>query len=424
MAPPLRRRATLTGSARVAALVAAPLEQVRPTTNVRDHGARGDGTTDDADAIQAAIDARQRAGGGIVALPEGTYALGRGLRVTGDAVTLLGAGQGATVLLALPQLDGDVLALDGRGVGMGITGGGVRQLTITSAEQRTSGIALHVTDASRILVQDVDLHHMFVGCKIDGYGAVHHIQRGYWSRFAPGGVGLWIDVVADPPRGGNDQLVSQLVIDNTEDLDRQPYAGIRLTNTQAVWLTECDVLSCRYGLAVDPEGGPKGGVISWLFAQACAFDSCATAGIYVNPALGAVCKGLSFVNCWSSSTQRGHGCYVGGPVDGVELLGHRSLQNDGHGILVEAPAANVSVDASTAAGNRGSGFVFNAADFAVRGSRSGSTLGFGPSQPAGIHVASRAARYLVTDNVLTGNLGRGLLDEGAGPRVVANNLGA
>lgn len=41
--------------------------------SVKDFGAKGDGKTDDKSAIQAAIDAVNKAGGGIVRFPEGTY---------------------------------------------------------------------------------------------------------------------------------------------------------------------------------------------------------------------------------------------------------------------------------------------------------------------------------------------------------------
>lgn len=44
--------------------------------NVRDHGAKGDGTTLDTAAIQRAIDAVAAAGGGTVPLPAGTYRSG------------------------------------------------------------------------------------------------------------------------------------------------------------------------------------------------------------------------------------------------------------------------------------------------------------------------------------------------------------
>jgi len=422
VAPPLRRRAALAGAAGLGPLPGA-LYAAGGAINVRDHGATGDGKTDDAAPIQAAIDTAQRAGGGVVLLPAGTYALGRGLTIRHDAVTLVGEGQGATRLLAQPALTGDVLAFDGREAESGVYGGGVRQLTVDATVPRGEGIGVHLTDAFRVVLQDVDVHHMFIGCKLDGHGSLQYAERGFWSDFAPGGVGLWIDTVAEPPLGGNDQFVSQLVIEGVDELDLQPYAGIRITNSEAVWLTNCDVLSCRYGLAIDPAGAPRPGVVSWLFAQGCAFDSCADHGIYVNPAAGAECKGLSFVNCWSSSAQRGDGCYVGGPTDGVELLGHRFLQNAGNGLLVDEPARNVTVDASTAAGNGRSGLAFNCSDFAVRSSRSGAALGFGVSQTNGIWVGRGARRYLIADNVTTGNAQRGIADEGAEPKIVANNLG-
>ena len=45
--------------------------------NIRDYGAKGDGITDDAQAIQQAIDACSAAGGGLVLVPSGsTYLAG------------------------------------------------------------------------------------------------------------------------------------------------------------------------------------------------------------------------------------------------------------------------------------------------------------------------------------------------------------
>jgi len=78
------------GSA-VAALVVAP----SPIVYARDFGAKGDAITDDAAAIQAAIDAAPD--GGTVMLAPRTYRLGQGLMIT-RSVTL--NGRGATLLLA------------------------------------------------------------------------------------------------------------------------------------------------------------------------------------------------------------------------------------------------------------------------------------------------------------------------------------
>lgn len=56
-------------------------------------GAVGDGVTDDAAAIQDAIDACVAAGGGIVLLPPGTYLLGARLSFNADSVTIRGSGE-------------------------------------------------------------------------------------------------------------------------------------------------------------------------------------------------------------------------------------------------------------------------------------------------------------------------------------------
>lgn len=82
-----------------------------PPANVLAFGATGDGTTDDCDSLQAAIDHVAGAGGGIVYIPAGTYILGSPSKGTTDAyatgegsflhlksgVSLVGDGQ-ATIL--------------------------------------------------------------------------------------------------------------------------------------------------------------------------------------------------------------------------------------------------------------------------------------------------------------------------------------
>lgn len=78
--------------------------------NVLDHGARGDGVTDDAAAFNAAIAAAlAKTTGGKVFIPDGKYALGSAITATipsGKMLTLEGVGCSATLLLFTNATDG------------------------------------------------------------------------------------------------------------------------------------------------------------------------------------------------------------------------------------------------------------------------------------------------------------------------------
>ncbi len=72
--------------------------------DVRDFGAVADGTTDSAPAINRAIAAAGRAGGGTVALPPGTFRIDDVIRLDRSQVILKGAGSGRTTLYATRNL--------------------------------------------------------------------------------------------------------------------------------------------------------------------------------------------------------------------------------------------------------------------------------------------------------------------------------
>lgn len=114
--------------------------------------ARGDGTTDDARAIQEAIDAANRAGGGTVYFPAGTYVVGRTLTLY-SRIYLVGAGMDASKLKLKDSVNTDLVKSyrydeligtgEYRGANAGIEFAGLVDVTLDGNSQRnTSGTGL------------------------------------------------------------------------------------------------------------------------------------------------------------------------------------------------------------------------------------------------------------------------------------------
>ncbi len=73
-----------------------PIPQVAETSNVRDFGARGDGTSDDTEAFLKAIAALSR---GALLIPAGRYRITQVLKISKSHVVLRGEGPGRTILI-------------------------------------------------------------------------------------------------------------------------------------------------------------------------------------------------------------------------------------------------------------------------------------------------------------------------------------
>lgn len=118
-----------------------------PWLNVKDYGAKGDGTTDDTASIQAAINACFSAGGGFVWLPVGTYIV-NGIIIKSN-VNLAGSGRYATWLKGKAGTTGPIVVTDlfstltGGGTSAGPTRWSLRDLGIDGNKaSRASGNGL------------------------------------------------------------------------------------------------------------------------------------------------------------------------------------------------------------------------------------------------------------------------------------------
>lgn len=113
--------------------------------NVRDFGAVGDGHTSDTAAIQAAIDAAAKAGGGDVYIPAGTWTLTPGGKPADGALMLKsnvfikGEGMGTTVLKLADGTDQAVTGLIRSASGEATHDFGVSNLTLDGNRDSTTG---------------------------------------------------------------------------------------------------------------------------------------------------------------------------------------------------------------------------------------------------------------------------------------------
>ncbi|MBM4644177.1 hypothetical protein GS464_16310 [Rhodococcus hoagii] len=96
----LKNRANHTGTQAISTVTglqtALDGKETKTQFNVKDYGALGDGTTDDTDSIQDALDAAESAGGGEVYFPAGTYKVSHVF--AGVGVSIQGAGNDCTTV--------------------------------------------------------------------------------------------------------------------------------------------------------------------------------------------------------------------------------------------------------------------------------------------------------------------------------------
>ena len=157
--------------------------------NVVSYGAKGDGVTDDAPAIQNAINAAKNAGGGVVYLPAGTYRLYAARSVDADlganlelfdGVTVKGAGPASTVVVADRDFASAFGAIRRNNLG-------VRDLTLTAGASKQDGVKFGVCTGA--VIQNVVAHDIYIGIAL--YSCTNGIVRGC-KVYNCSGAGIWI----------------------------------------------------------------------------------------------------------------------------------------------------------------------------------------------------------------------------------------
>ena len=145
--------------------------------NVKEYGALGNGSNNDAPGIQAAINAAAIAGGGIVYIPAGVYILNQTLNIpAGEGLTIQGSGWGTSLKLGNNV---NTYALTFGGTDTRIT---VRDLEIDGNYLQQSGVSGGINGAGAIACLFSNIHFTF--CRDESLllagltgGAFGHVNR-------------------------------------------------------------------------------------------------------------------------------------------------------------------------------------------------------------------------------------------------------
>ncbi|MBR0668258.1 hypothetical protein GXW71_28150 [Roseomonas hellenica] len=396
------------------------------TFDVTDFGATGDGVTNDRGAIQAAIDAAETAGRGTICFPAGTYNIGSGIDVTAGNIHLVGAGKGATVIRST-FASGHVITF-GNGVTQ-IFNLGLRDLTVDTTVNRSSGAAVRVQDCQYWMCDRVSVDHIG-GQHHVGFALETHIAAQTGGKYYLRSVEI-LGTLSDGVQIGTNGLevgaiyLSQVTANTCG-------SGFRITNASYMPWSDVEAVSCLGDAFVcDPGSGQAVTIAFWKGLVA---DSPGNIGI--NFTGSGIIAEISMDGCWSANCGQ-HGIVVGNSaLNGLSLTSHRSIHNQRHGVELFA-GKNVTISGGQFFNNgRAAPNAYNGINvepgfsfFSITGANAGSGGFYAQSgepcqQFAGISVSAGGSdHYVVTGNICSGNLSAGVNDGGTGLiKAVANNV--
>lgn len=422
-------------------------EQTPGLFNVMDYGAKGDGTTDDSDAIQKAINAAQNYSngdvemGGIVFLPTGSYGVSKGLLITG-AIKIFGQGQttidGATHIVP-SSLDFDVIKAVNVNCGVVLEGFIIRNYSMKGS----GGHFLRFQGCQNVLVRGVDLSNCWNGVLVDSSGDVRIYDMSVGPADVPGPGRFGIKCTAVSPGNANSTLVWNCCVNQWGQNTRTVDGFVLANGYNSLTTVACGALNCNRAFFSSRDGGAEP---DFFVVQGGTSDHCNTGvqldegalnqfsdllvtSSYVdNVNIGANVTGpVAFSNCivtMTGSTTPPHGAgyrIFSTQAPNVTITGGTVFNTGGKAVDISGNANVVITGVAISSIQAGEGA--NSADgLGISGSGNVTLNGLSIVQvrDIAIHVLAGFTGALTFSGISQQNAGRGLYDDGSSGQIVGN----
>ncbi|KKN29540.1 hypothetical protein LCGC14_0842980 [marine sediment metagenome] len=385
--------------------------------DIRHFGAVGDGSHDDAPAIQRAITAAGRGGRSYgVFVPPGNYRLNSGLTISDRGVALIGVGEQSSFLagsatgnmLTITNLD---VLLDGL------------YFTVAPGVTRTAGAAVEVQNTGRPHLRDVWFNAQFWALYLNSTNDVHARSMQFINTVANGN-----DIRIN---GGNEITLTDLEMTSMAagkigiyilgDPASNGGEGIRIDNFAVI-------SGGLRGIHLDPAPGN----IQYVHISNGEIADQAEGGIYIGPPGGYTCRfitinSVNVMNCGGSASVPA-AIFASLGVEDVHLSDVVAFANGREGIRISSGNSSVvscrALSNSTETTNTYDGILVGGGGASTTdGTRISACSSRGASQRYGINLRPGAFGCIAVGNDTRGNGTGGVNDASVAPKDVNHNLG-
>ena len=392
------------------------------TYNVMSYGAVGNGVANDTAAINAAIAAcTSGTAAGIVYFPAGLYKITSTITVTGKTGCILrGEGRGASIILNSNKTSSAIVI-------NACSNTGIEEMGFRSdlaGGNPTGGYAIEFTGGGYAnWATKININPCYNG--IRNFSCTETVIQDALIRSIYGIYG--INYAGTAANGCYGMSVSDLIIDpvnpsNTSAiLVLQDYYAYSLTMKRAALLTG------GYGFVMQDSAGL--GVSSRphfaeLVDMEC--DHNYSSGVWLRHG-----DGVYLTSCWVGSCLNGNGIFIDSTFAGdVGITTTRIVGNWQHGILVNGGPRDLAITTniiginSQQAVNTFMGVICAPTQqIVIDSNKSGNLTGSTNFQRYGVYMQAGSNNYVVTSNIVSGNVTGGVFNGGGAPNAVANNVG-